>query len=426
MKLTKKQEAKFQEEVKDCTFTPQTNSSRHKSTTSNPVEAIGDVTARMEKYQLLREKRIEELKRAKDAEDAQIATFKPVSYTVTHKSQRSSSRERGDVFTRLHETPKKVSESAEEDWEKEHTFRPTLVTQRAPSPLAGDENFGSVHEKLYVKGNQRRKELELEKEELRKELEKDLTFTPQVTHRESAGGDSKGPVFERLSASRQYVHEILTQIKTEFEMDECTFRPQINPVSESLSRHTRDEPVHVRLASDAERIRQENEKRRQKKLEEEAQECTFAPTLSTAFKGEGSLKVKEKDVFDRLSQQLPRPPNSNSQQSFSPPPPPTNSSSSSSSKSINHHKVSSSNNHNKTPPPQESQPVFIKRISKRDVNTQQEQTSPSQQNETSNNNNNNNNNNESQPLSYQNGESPVGGKNSLSPIARPVVEEFNL
>lgn len=133
MKLTKKQEAKFQEEVKDCTFTPQTNSSRHKSTTSNPVEAIGDVTARMEKYQLLREKRIEELKRAKDAEDAQIATFKPVSYTVTHKSQRSSSRERGDVFTRLHETPKKVSESAEEDWEKEHTFRPTLVTQRAPS-----------------------------------------------------------------------------------------------------------------------------------------------------------------------------------------------------------------------------------------------------------------------------------------------------
>ena len=57
-----------------------------------------------------------------------------------------------------------------------------------------------------------------------------------MTHRESSPGESKGPVFERLSASRQYVHEILTQIKTEFEMDECTFRPQINPVSESLAR----------------------------------------------------------------------------------------------------------------------------------------------------------------------------------------------
>lgn len=132
MKLTKKQEAKLKEEIKDCTFTPQTNT-RTKAP-SQTFDSSIDVTARMEKYQQLREKRIEELKKAKDAEDALITTFKPTSYTSSHKPQRSSSKERGsDVFTRLHETPRKVSEVAEQEWEKEHTFRPTLVSHRAPS-----------------------------------------------------------------------------------------------------------------------------------------------------------------------------------------------------------------------------------------------------------------------------------------------------
>jgi hypothetical protein len=132
MKRSKKQEAKLQEEIKDCTFTPQTNNARSR-VSAQPSETSADVTARMEKYQLLREKRIEDLKRAKEAEDALIATFKPTSYTSHHKVQRSPSRERGDVFTRLHETPRKVSETAEQEWEKEHTFQPTLVSLRAPS-----------------------------------------------------------------------------------------------------------------------------------------------------------------------------------------------------------------------------------------------------------------------------------------------------
>jgi Tfp pilus assembly protein FimT len=133
MKRSKKQEAKLQEEIKDCTFTPQTNSARGKAPAQSSSETSADVTARMEKYQLLREKRIEDLKRAREAEDALVATFKPASYTSNHKVQRSPSRERGDVFTRLHETPRKVSETAEQEWEKEHTFQPTLVSLRAPS-----------------------------------------------------------------------------------------------------------------------------------------------------------------------------------------------------------------------------------------------------------------------------------------------------
>lgn len=112
-------------------------------------------------------------------------------------------------------------------------------------------------------------------------------------------------------------------------------------------RHSREEPVHLRLASDAERLRAELEKRRQQKLEEEVQQCTFSPTLSTAFNKEGSFKVRDKDVFDRLTESMPRPP-SHSQHPFSPPIPP-----------------SKTTNGPKSPNSKESQPVFIKRAPKR-------------------------------------------------------------
>jgi hypothetical protein len=102
------------------------------------------------------------------------------------------------------------------------------------------------------------------------------------------------------------------------------------------------------LASDAERLRAELEKRRQQKLEEEVQQCTFSPTLSTAFNKEGSFKVRDKDVFDRLTESMPRPP-SHSQHPFSPPLPP-----------------SKTANGTKSPNSKESQPVFIKRAPKRE------------------------------------------------------------
>jgi len=304
MKLAKKKEERSNDDIKECTFTPQTNKSRSASASRAGKELVSDVMSRMEKYNLQREKKLEQLRLQKEAEDAQVTTFKPTSYTK--QKSRSSSRERGelDVFSRLHSGVKKPSEAAEQEWEKEHTFHPTLVTNRAPSPMPGDEGFSSVHDRLYVRGTQRKKELEQQKEELRKELEKELTFSPQVTRREENGDDMKGPVFERLSASRQYVHEILTQIKSEFEMDECTFRPTINSTSETLARQTNSaQPIHLRLSSEAEKLRQENEKRRLQKEAEEAKACTFTPELRNAFTHhvDGGYNREHKDVFDRLS-----------------------------------------------------------------------------------------------------------------------------
>ena len=64
----------------------------------------------------------------------------------------------------------------------------------------------------------------------------------------------KGDVLYRLTTSRQYIQDVLGQIKTEMELSECTFSPNINPVSAAMK--TTD-PVHVRLAQEAERRKEE-------------------------------------------------------------------------------------------------------------------------------------------------------------------------
>ena len=157
---------------------------------------------------------------------------------------------------------------------------------------------------MYQKGNEQRVEVEAKKLQLRKQLEKEHTFAPSVpsSNRSNADSPTKGAVFERLSASRQYVHEILSQVKTEFELDNCTFRPEINKTAESVSQKN-SEPAYLRLSAEAQRFREENAKRQAKKQEEELVDCTFSPVID-----KNSTKVtiskrgdRKGTVFDRLS-----------------------------------------------------------------------------------------------------------------------------
>jgi len=66
---------------------------------------------------------------------------------------------------------------------------------------------------------------------IKEHLDKDLTFTPTIISsraKESSDDDTGGSdVFTRLSSSRQYIQDVLGQIKTEMEMSECTFRPTL-------------------------------------------------------------------------------------------------------------------------------------------------------------------------------------------------------
>jgi hypothetical protein len=164
-----------------------------------------------------------------------------------------------------------------------------------------------VHNRLYQKATEQRMEGKLKKEELRRQMEKEHTFAPTVpsNHRSHSDSPTKGAVFERLSASRQYVHEILSQVKTEFELDNCTFRPEINKVSDDIGEKKHTEPAYVCLSAEANRFREENAKRQAAKQEEEMVACTFSPAIDKK-----STKITQRGgratVFDRLTGGLSR------------------------------------------------------------------------------------------------------------------------
>ena len=141
-KLAKKVEEKAKADTKDCTFTPQTNASKTVSATP-PNKEDADVTHRMQKYMLLKEKKLEQLRQAKALEESQVATFKPTTYTSNRRSlSRERSAEQGDVFHRLHSTASTRRMSGEGGGDSECTFRPTLVAAQPPS-------VGTCHDVHY-------------------------------------------------------------------------------------------------------------------------------------------------------------------------------------------------------------------------------------------------------------------------------------
>jgi hypothetical protein len=101
-----------------------------------------------------------------------------------------------------------------------------------------------VHERLFKEGLQRKKDMEVERQLIMEENESHLTFKPVINPRahkgDSAHSDKEGgPVFERLAttSSRQYMQEVLSKIKTDLEMKDCTFKPKLlTESSRSLSK----------------------------------------------------------------------------------------------------------------------------------------------------------------------------------------------
>lgn len=83
---------------------------------------------------------------------------------------------------------------------------------------------------------------------IQEENEGHLTFTPAINRKSSFTNKSvdlstassqqpQGPVFERLSSTnnRLYMQEVLSKIKTDLELKDCTFKPKL--VSENKAIH---------------------------------------------------------------------------------------------------------------------------------------------------------------------------------------------
>lgn len=282
--------------TEECTFTPRTNSKRSGSAERKAPEEVAE---RMQRYLEERQRKFDEAKRLKDEQESSTATFKP-QLVATKKVMRDADV---DVFTRLSNNALEKELNNPFIEEQECTFKPQINQRRSVSPhTTTTSEYSTVYDRLYKIGEQRKKELEIEREMARQEEEKELTFAPQIISKSIESKDRE-PVFERLASSRQYVQEILTQIKSEYELAECTFIPEINAVHPQVAARVSQRastPVHVRLSADGERLREVMKQREDLNKEREMEGCTFAPVVKpTSFSN--LIVPAERDVFKRLT-----------------------------------------------------------------------------------------------------------------------------
>ena len=121
------------------------------------------------------------------------------------------------------------------------------------------------------------------------------------------------PVHQRLAATdgKFLMEEILTKIKSELELRDCTFKPKLVAKPSKTAATDASQPVHVRLNQVGEQLRAEQVRKEAEKIAGELGQATFAPAINPisvllashrkSVTGEGDL-----DVYSRLS--LPVPP----------------------------------------------------------------------------------------------------------------------
>lgn len=277
-------------ELASCTFSPNLSSRPgSRSSSAQKGRSPSNVADRMQMYEEKRRLHIEEAVKMKREREAADSTFKPNLSTPTFKKKDELP---SNVFERLamsvENTEKKVLLEAE--MHSEETFKPTTNNTRpmTPTNLKRLNDYDNVHDRLYKESEERRALFSVERQLSIQELEKDNTFKPKIIYPPSredsdvASNYTGDSVFDRLSTSRQYMQNMLAQMKSDMEMYECTFQPQTS-ASETLSNssaiHRFNEPVHERLNKEAEVIKQIIIKNEEKNIEKEMIEATFAPKI---------------------------------------------------------------------------------------------------------------------------------------------------
>jgi len=278
-------------ELAACTFSPNISSSRpgSRSSSAQKGRSPSNVTDRMQMYEEKRRQHIEEAVKMKLEREAADTTFKPNLSTPIFKKKDDLP---SNVFERLAMSVEKSEKKGllEAEMHSEETFKPTTNSSRpmTPTNLKRLHDHTNVHDRLYKESEERRTLLNVERQLSIQELEKDNTFKPKIIYPPSredsdvASNYTGDSVFDRLSTSRQYMQNMLAQMKSDMEMYECTFQPHTSAsetLSNSSATHRFNEPVHERLNKEAEVIKQTIIKNEEKVIEKEMIEATFAPKI---------------------------------------------------------------------------------------------------------------------------------------------------
>ena len=219
---------------KECTFMPHVNKTPS-SNTGGVVSTIAstlDLPERMRKYEERKTSKLERLKRDSEMQQEKELTFKPEIHELASISNKIVSDK--NVFDRLSIMP--TGDAEDKCIDLEMTFRPRLrVNPDTIIKLKLSDK--PLHERLHEEAAMIKAKLEKKRVESLEEEGKVLTFHPVVSAAAAATSSGREDlsatisVFERLNTSRQYTQNMLTQIKSELELAECSFQPAIASTS---------------------------------------------------------------------------------------------------------------------------------------------------------------------------------------------------
>ena len=273
-------------EMSACTFSPTLVTSRPGSRSSSAQKGrspSSHISERMQLYEEKRKKHIEEAVKMKLDREAAEITFKPAIATPAFKTKDDTP---SNVFERLTASvDKKATDSPNDE-----SFIPKTNSGRpmTPTNIKRLNSYNNVHDRLYQEAEQRRALMQVERDLSIQEFEKDITFKPKIIYppmreeSEVASNYTGDSVFDRLSTSRQYMHNMLAQMKSDMELYDCTFQPHTSAseiLAKSASSQRFSEPVYERLNKEAEVIKQVIVKNEEKVIEKEMMEATFAPKI---------------------------------------------------------------------------------------------------------------------------------------------------
>eukprot|EP01038_Epipyxis_sp_PR26KG_P005258 gene5258-7307_t len=314
--ISKEKQKKIKEDLESkssllFTFAPKTNNKTLKTKSAETELSVAD---RLGNYVKLRQQKILDAQKSKLERENSEITLKP---TINKQSKWATPET--PVYQRLSSSALKDLSSVISQMDEELTFKPK-ITKRASSVDSRGSDYGSVHDKLYEQGSYRKQMLEIEHDNLRRSEVENLSFRPSINEKSRVFAKKVNenydsvPIFDRLSTNKLGYQELLSRVKTELELKECTFKPAVSGRRSTGS----NEPIFERLTREAEEIRLCREAMEREKIQEEMKESTFKPKINPRSRSlgrsrsrsptsKGSADEDNSDVYMRLSTASIRP-----------------------------------------------------------------------------------------------------------------------
>ncbi|KAH9128010.1 hypothetical protein AeMF1_001753 [Aphanomyces euteiches] len=337
MELKEKRDKLYSQPKEECTFKPTIN-----RTPSKREELDKDRFLVLHEQAEEMARRKEELKQSLESQ----FTYKPeISSLARRLSARHEAEEKPpssraeELYKMAHELEAKREEKKKELEKKEAeecTFQPKIKKTKGKSPPKQPLYDAELMKQKRLEKERKKAELELAEcsfkpqiskkthdvpktfferlqeadkkkkerlEALRKEkehqIEQEITFRPAINDSKAPKVQEKVPFHERLFNKEQLQAQALEreQKKIEIEAQTCTFKPDIIPAPVTLERRG---SVFDRLFEEQKKKQEMLDLAEQEKIKKELEECTFKPTV-LVDPAEILKEVPQEPVWERLS-----------------------------------------------------------------------------------------------------------------------------